>query len=228
MQSVIFRDRIDAAKKLVVRLYWLKDEIQENKSPAVIVAIPRGGVVIGDVIASELGAKLDLVVSRKIGAPSNSELAIGAVMPDGSYFLNEVADMINASQDYIESQVNKEINEIDRRLIDFRGSRNYDNELEGKLVVLVDDGIATGATVLASAKWIKEKHSCKKLIIAVPVAPREILEDLNNIADKVIVLYTPEPFGAVGRFYQDFNQVSDEEVKEIMKKYGYNIPYSKE
>jgi predicted phosphoribosyltransferase len=223
MQSVIFRDRIDAAKKLVERLYWLKDEIKENKSPVVIVAIPRGGVMIGDVIASELGVKLDLVVSRKIGAPSNSELAIGAVMPNGSYFLNEVADMINVSQDYIESQINKEVKEIDRRLIDFRGSRNYDNELEGKLAVLVDDGIATGA-MLASARWIKEKYNCKKLVIAVPVAPREILEDLNNIADKVIVLYTPEPFGAVGRFYQDFNQVSDEEVKEITKKYLHNTP----
>jgi predicted phosphoribosyltransferase len=136
--------------------------------------------------------------------------------------------MINVSQDYIESQINKEVKEIDRRLIDFRGSRNYDNELEGKLVVLVDDGIATGATMLAAARWIKEKHNCKKLVIAVPVAPREILEDLNDIADKVIILYTPEPFGAVGRFYQDFIQVSDNKVKEIMKKYGYNILYSKE
>jgi len=86
MQSVIFRDRVDAAKKLVERLYWLKSEIQES-SPVVIVAIPRGGVVIGDIIASELDVKLDLVVSRKIGAPFNSELAIGAVMPDGSFFL---------------------------------------------------------------------------------------------------------------------------------------------
>ncbi len=218
MQSVIFRDRIDAAKKLVERLYWLKSEIQESKSPVVIVAIPRGGVVIGDIIASELDVKLDLVVSRKIGAPFNSELAIGAVMPDGSYFLNEVAEMINVSQDYIESQINKEVKEIDRRLIEFRGNREYNNKLEDKIVVLVDDGIATGATVLASAKWIKDKHNCKQLIIAVPLAPREILENLNRVADKVIVLYTPEPFGAVGRFYQDFNQVSDE-VKEIMKKY---------
>jgi putative phosphoribosyl transferase len=219
MQTVLFRDRTDAAKQLAERLYWLKNEIQENKSSVVIVAVPRGGVVIGNIIASQLGAKLDLVVSRKIGAPFNPELAIGAVMPDGSYFLNDVAEMMNVSQDYIESQIEKEVKEIDRRLIEFRGNREYYNKLEDKIVVLVDDGIATGATILASAKWIKDKHNCKQLIIAVPLAPRDILEDLNRAADKVIVLYTPEPFGAVGRFYNDFNQVSDDEVKEMMKKY---------
>lgn len=219
MQTVLFRDRTDAAKQLAERLYWLKNEIQENKSSVVIVAVPRGGVVIGNIIASQLGAKLDLVVSRKIGAPFNPELAIGAVMPDSSYFLNDVAEMMNVSQDYIESQIEKEVKEIDRRLIEFRGNREYYNKLEDKIVVLVDDGIATGATILASAKWIKDKHNCKQLIIAVPLAPREILEDLNRAADKLIVLYTPEPFGAVGRFYHDFNQVSDDEVKEMMKKY---------
>lgn len=219
MQTVLFRDRTDAAKQLAERLYWLKNEIQENKSSVVIVAVPRGGVVIGNIIASQLGAKLDLVVSRKIGAPFNPELAIGAVMPDGSYFLNDVAEMMNVSQDYIESQIEKEVKEIDRRLIEFRGNREYYNKLEDKIVVLVDDGIATGATILASAKWIKDKHNCKQLIIAVPLAPREILEDLNRAADKLIVLYTPEPFGAVGRFYHDFNQVSDDEVKKMMKKY---------
>ena len=219
MQTVLFRDRTDAAKQLAERLYWLKNEIQENKSPVVIVAVPRGGVVIGNIIASQLGAKLDLVVSRKIGAPFNPELAIGAVMPDGSYFLNDVAEMMNVSQDYIESQIEKEVKEIDRRLIEFRGDREYYNKLEDKIVVLVDDGIATGATILASAKWIKDKHNCKQLTIAVPLAPGEILEDLKRVAEKVIVLHTPEPFGAVGRFYHDFNQVSDDEVKEIMKKY---------
>jgi putative phosphoribosyl transferase len=219
MQTVLFRNRTDAAKQLAERLYWLKNEIQENKSSVVIVAVPRGGVVIGNIIASQLGAKLDLVVSRKIGAPFNPELAIGAVMPDGSYFLNDVAEMMNVSQDYIESQIEKEVKEIDRRLIEFRGEREYYNELEDKIVVLVDDGIATGATILASAKWIKDKHNCKQLIIAVPLAPGEILEDLKRVADKVIVLHTPEPFGAVGRFYHDFNQVSDDEVKETMKKY---------
>jgi putative phosphoribosyl transferase len=224
MQSVLFRNRIEAANELAKRLKLLKEvqlenKVKRNESDIIVVAIPRGGIILGDIIAIELRTKLDLVVSRKIGAPFNPELAIGAVMPDGSYFLNDVSEMINVSQDYIESQIRKEVKEIDRRLIEFRGSRNYDNKLEDKIVVLVDDGIATGATILASAKWIKDKHNCRQLIIAVPLAPREILEDLNRAADKVIVLYTPEPFGAVGRFYQDFNQVSDDEVKEIMKKY---------
>jgi putative phosphoribosyl transferase len=217
MQTVLFRDRTDAARQLAERLCWLKNEIEKSKSSVVIMAIPRGG--IGNIIAKELRTKLDLVVTRKIGAPFNPELAIGAVMPDGSYFLNDVAEMINISQNYIESQIRKEVKEIERRLIEFRGRKEYDNKLEDKIVVLVDDGIATGATILASTKWIKDKHNCKQLIIAVPLVPREILEDLNRAAGKVIVLYTPEPFGAVGRFYPNFKQVSDDEVKEIMKEY---------
>jgi predicted phosphoribosyltransferase len=232
-QRWLFQDRIDAAKQLAKNLRWLKEEAQKEKpddenNSVIVLAIPRGGMIIGDIIASELGVKLDVVISRKIGAPLNPELAIGAVMPDGSYFLNEVADVMNVPQHYIDSQTNIELKEIDRRLIDFRGSRDYGNELGGKTAVLVDDGIATGATMLASARWIKEKNNCKKLLIAVPVAPRDILEDLNGIADKVIVLYTPEPFGAVGHFYQDFAQVSDQEVKEIMKKHGYNVAGNKE
>lgn len=219
MQTVLFRDRTDAARQLAERLYWLKNEIEKSKSSVVIVAIPRGGIIIGNIIAKELRTKLDQVVTRKIGAPFNPELAIGAVMPDGSYFLNDVAEMINISQNYIESQIRKEVKEIERRLIEFRSRKEYDNKLEDKIVVLVDDGIATGATILASTKWIKDKHNCKQLIIAVPLAPREILEDLNRAAGKVIVLYTPEPFGAIGRFYQNFKQVSDDEVKEIMKEY---------
>ena len=234
MQSIIFQDRIDAGKRLAKKLSWLKqDQLKEERDrrqqSIVVLAIPRGGVIIGDVIASELDAKLDVVVSRKIGAPNNPELAIGAVMPDGSYFLNQrLVNMLNVPQDYIKIQAHEQIKEIDRRLMSYRGSKKYDNEFDDKIVVLVDDGVATGATILASGHWINNKQHCKKLVIAVPVAPRDILEDLNHISDKVIVLYTPEPFGAVGRFYQDFAQVSDDEVKEIMKKYGYNIPHNRE
>jgi putative phosphoribosyl transferase len=229
MQSIIFQDRIDAGKRLAKKLSWLnqdqlKEERDRRQQSIVILAIPRGGVIIGDVIATELDAKLDIIVSRKIGAPDNPELAIGAVMPDGSYFLNQrLVNMLNVPQDYIKIQAHEQIKEIDRRLMAYRGSKEYDNEFEGKAVVLVDDGIATGATMTASAKWIKNKQQCKRIVIAVPVAPAEILDDLNQVADEVIVLYTPEPFIAIGRFYQDFAQVSDNEVKEIMRKYGYKV-----
>jgi putative phosphoribosyl transferase len=229
MQSIIFQDRIDAGKRLAKKLSWLRqDQLKEKQDrrqqSIVILAIPRGGVIIGDVITTELDAKLDIIVSRKIGAPDNPELAIGAVMPDGSYFLNQrLVNMLNVPQDYIKIQAHEQIKEIDRRLMAYRGSKEYDNEFEGKAVVLVDDGIATGATMTASAKWIKNKQQCKRIVIAVPVAPAEILDDLNQVADEVIVLYTPEPFIAIGRFYQDFAQVSDNEVKEIMRKYGYKV-----
>lgn len=229
MQSIIFQDRIDAGKRLAKKLSWLnqdqlKEERDRSQQSIVILAIPRGGVIIGDVIASELNAKLDIIVSRKIGAPDNPELAIGAVMPDGSYFLNQrLVSMLNVPQNYIQIQAHEQIKEIDRRLMAYRGSKEYDNEFEGKAVVLVDDGIATGATMTASAKWIKNKQQCKRIVIAVPVAPAEILDDLNRVADEVIVLYTPEPFIAIGRFYEDFAQVSDNKVKEIMRKYGYKV-----
>ena len=229
MQSIIFQDRIDAGKRLAKKLSWLKqDQLKEKQDrrqqSIVILAIPRGGVIIGDVFATELDAKLDIIVSRKIGAPDNPELAIGAVMPDGSYFLNQrLVNMLNVPQEYIQIQAHEQIKEIDRRLMAYRGSKEYDNEFERKAVVLVDDGIATGATMTASAKWIKNKQQCKRLVIAVPVAPAEVLDDLNQVADEVIVLYTPEPFIAIGRFYEDFAQVSDNEVKEIMRKYGYKV-----
>lgn len=220
MQSVLFQNRVDAGHKLAKRLARLK---QSNKR-IIIVAIPRGGVVIGDVIASELGAELDIVVSRKIGAPDNPEFAVGALMPDGSYFLNqEHVRMLNISPEYIQMKANAELKEIDRRLISYRGSKEYSNKFEGKTVVLVDDGIATGSTILASAKWLKNNQNCKKLVIAAPVAPEDILDNLKQATEEVIVLDTPEPFIAIGRFYQDFAQVTDEEVKEIMRKHGYSV-----
>jgi putative phosphoribosyl transferase len=226
MQPVKFQNRIDAGQKIAERLFGLKlDLFGESGSQNIgVLAVPRGGIIIGDIVASELAARLDVVVSRKIGAPNNPELAIGAVMPDGSYFLNqEIVDMLNVSQEYIDIQASTQIKEIDRRLLSYRGSKEYDNEYQDKIIVLVDDGIATGATILASANWLKNKQRCRKLLIAVPVAPRSILKNLNEVGDDVIVLYTPEDFMAVGAFYQNFAQIGDDEVKEIMKRHGYNI-----
>jgi len=212
---MMFKNREDAAKKLVKNLDWLK------KEDPMVLAIPRGGVVTGNVIASELGAKLDIIVSRKIGAPDNPEFAIGAVMHDGSYFPNEHnIIMLNVPQNYINQEIAVQMKEIDRRLVRFRGSKEY--HLEGRTVVLVDDGIATGATMLVAALWVK-KQKPKKIIIALPVGPKETINMLSEVADKVVVLHSPYLFNAVGEFYKEFNQVDDYEVQEIMSRYGYEI-----
>jgi predicted phosphoribosyltransferase len=200
MQFIKFRDRIDAANRLAERLKCgevSKGTLSSSSfSSTVVLSIPRGGVVIGDIVATKLDAKLDLVVSRKIGAPFNPELAIGAVMPDGSYFLNEgIVGMISVPQKYIEEQVKVQAKEIERRLMNFRGRKEYDTELKGKTVVLVDDGIATGATMLSAIKWLKTKQNIQVLIIAVPVAPPDTISKLKETLgndDKVIVLYSPE------------------------------------
>jgi putative phosphoribosyl transferase len=225
MQPVKFQSRIDAGQKITERLIGLKEDLTGKRDHSIVVlAIPRGGIIIGDIVASELAARLDVVVSRKIGAPNNPELAIGAVMPDGSYFLNqEIVDMLKVSQEYIDMQVVTQKKEIERRLTSYRGKKEYDNEFGDKIVILVDDGVATGATILASANWIKNKQQCKKLIIAVPVAPSSILENLNEVADDVLVLFAPKDFMAVGAFYHEFSQIGDDEVKGIMKRHGHVI-----
>ena len=212
---MIFQNRIDAAKQLAKNLEWVK-----NDDP-LILAIPRGGVVIGDVIASLLNAKLDIIISRKISAPHNPELAIGALMQDMRYFPNEdIVRMLNIPQKYIESQISSKLKEIEHRLIKFRGTKEY--HLEGKTIVLVDDGIATGATLFVVIQWIK-KQKPKQLIVAVPVGPKETIDKLNSIVDKVVVLQSPVYFNAVGEFYREFEQVEDSQVQEIMRKHGYDI-----
>ena len=223
MVSALFLDRKHAAQELVKKLNDVIINI--NNDDLVVLAIPRGGVVIGDVVASHFHCDLDIVVSRKIGAEFNPELAIGAIMPDDSYFINErITNVVPVSQSYLDYQINREKKEIERRLIEFRGSKFYSNKLHDKVIILVDDGIATGATIIAASQWIKKKQLCKKLFIAVPVAPArdETIEKLKEIADKVIVPHILDNFSAVGQFYDNFSQVSDGDVKSIMKRYGYN------
>ena len=228
--STLFEDRIDAAYKLTKEIDSYLKNVQKNvtfsNKDLIILAIPRGGIVLANVIASHFECELDIIVSRKIRYESNEELAIGAIMPDGTFFMNErILRILPISQKYLELEIEFQRKEINRRLIEFRGTISYADKLRNKIVILVDDGIATGATITASARWLKRNYAHKKLIIAVPVAPRtsETVDALNRIADKVIVLYSPEDFSAVGQFYQRFDQVSDEEVKEIMRRYHFNI-----
>jgi putative phosphoribosyl transferase len=211
----IFKNREDAAKRLAAKL---KLSIDKSANEFIILAIPRGGVVTGDVIASSLGFNLDIVVSRKIGAPYNPELAVGAIMHDGSFIVNEdIIKMLNVSQEYINEQIDIQKNEIERRLKRFRGGKEY--HLRDKNIILVDDGIATGATKFAVIKWLG-KQNPKRLVVAVPVAPKDTFDKLKDVkVEDVVVLRIPIAFSAVGEFYQDFSQVSDEEVIQIMNKY---------
>jgi putative phosphoribosyl transferase len=220
---IIFENREDAARRLAEKLRPLLYENQKkesiNRSNTRILAIPRGGVVTGDILASILGLNLDVIVSRKIGAPDNPELAIGAVMHDGSFFANsDIIKILQIPDDYIKENIAIQMKEIQRRLLLFRHSQEYD--LRGSTIILVDDGIATGASIFVAIQWIKEQNP-KSLIVAVPVAPRDVIQKIEEKTgiDQVVVLETPEPFGAVGAFYEDFSQVSDEEVLKIMNKY---------
>ena len=211
----MFSNRTDAGKQLAKKLEFMK------KENPIILAIPRGGVVVADAVASFLDCKLDIIVSRKIGAPHNPELAIGAVLHDGSYFPNsDVVKMLQIPQKYIDSEKAEQMKEIQRRLIRYRGSIHYD--LKEKTVILVDDGLATGATMVVAALWVK-KQKPKNIIVAVPVGSRETVQKLSEIVDEIVVLSMPSFFNAVGQFYENFDQVEDSKVQEIMKKYGYNI-----
>jgi putative phosphoribosyl transferase len=215
-RRITFRDRRDAAVLLAAKLQEIY-HAEFSKEKLLVLAIPRGGVVTGDEIASKLGADLDVVVSKKIGAPDNPELAIGAVMHDGSFFANtDIIVILGVSKGYIRQQISEKMKEIERRLGRFRGGKEYN--LEDRTVVLVDDGIATGATVFAAINWLKTQK-LKKLIVAMPVGPADTIQRLKQVVSDVVVLHSPIVFMAVGAFYEDFAQVSDDEVVTIMSKY---------
>ena len=220
---VLFQDREQAGHELAKELEGIlkknQIDLSNTANEVIILAIPRGGIILGNIMANHFRCNLDVVVTRKIRAEFNEEFAIGAMMPDGSYFLNEgIIRLFNISQAYLKK-------EIRRRLIEFRGDISYHDKFEKKVVVLVDDGIATGSTIIASAEWVKNNCNCKQLVVAVPVAPArdETVNKLAKIADNVLILHMEEAFSAVGQFYRDFDQVSDETVKKIMiKQHSYD------
>src|SRR6188472_1084986 len=226
---VLFQDREQAghelAKELAVILKKNQIDLSNAENELIVLAIPRGGIILGNIIANHFQCNLDVIVSRKIRAEFNEEFAMGAMMPDGSYFLNDgITRLFNISQAYLKKEIDFQKKEIRRRLIEFRGDISYHDKFEGKVIVLVDDGIATGSTIIASAEWVKNNCNCKKLIVAVPVAPSrdETVNKLANIADNVLILHMEEAFSAVGQFYRHFDQVSAETVKKIMMKYHFD------
>ena len=190
---------------------------RKDLAAPVVVALPRGGVPVAAEIARGLGAPLDIVLVRKIGVPFQRELAVAAVV-DGSapevVVNKDVAEIAGIQQDYIDAQAKQELEEIERRRKVYLQGRPR-VPVEGRTVILVDDGVATGASVRAALKALR-RRSPKVLILAVPVAPLEAIEELREMVDEVVCLRTPEPFVAIGIHYVDFHQMSDSEVIELL------------
>lgn len=212
-ERIIFRNRREAGRQLAEEM-WGRDW-----SDAIVMAIPRGGVVIGAEIAEQFGLPLDLIIPRKIGLPFNPEVAVGAVGQDGTVYLNEeFIEKLNISRAEWEQIIEKEIREIKRRMFAYRGSDLYPSTYQGKSFIITDDGIATGYTILAAARTIKRMFNPRQLTVAIPVAPAEVLKQIQKELNYVYCLYSPTDFWAVGQFYQDFSPVEDEEVIAILQK----------
>jgi putative phosphoribosyl transferase len=206
-----FANRLDAGKQLAQALTRFKGE------DVIVLSIPRGGVIVGFEVARALGARLDIIVPRKIGAPDNPELAIGAVTEDGTAILNDsLVSELGVSERFIREESVKQREEIVRRLKSYRGDAPYPG-LKNRVVIVVDDGIATGYTMKAALASVRKKGA-KSVVVAIPVGPPSTIRELGRIADHVVCLYTPEIFYAIGQFYDDFSQTTDDEVKKLIRR----------
>jgi len=206
----MFLDRQDSGKKLSIQLEKFKYE-----NP-IVLAIPRGGIVTAYETIKKFGFEWDLIIPRKIGAPHNKEVAIGAIFLDGTRIFNEkYINILNISEEYIKNEIFEQIEEIERRLVKYKGNEKFP-DVKDKTVIIIDDGIAIGFTIQAAIHSIK-KHNAKKIILAVPVAPQDAISQLEKIVDEIICLIMPAEFYAVGLHYKSFQETTDEEVFSIVK-----------
>ena len=207
-----FRDREDAGRRLAERLAKYREE-----SP-VVLALPRGGVPVGYEIARSLGAPLDVFLSRKLGAPGREEFGIGAVTQGGMRVLNERAvEALEIPEEYIERIAKEETEEIERRLKLLRGKRGPEPEVRGRTAILVDDGLATGVTARAAIEALRRREPLR-LVLAIPVCPAQTVESLRQEVDELIYLKAPSDLMAISLWYEDFYQVPDEEVIELLER----------
>lgn len=208
----IFKDRVDAGRKLAKEL-----SEYANRSDVIILALPRGGVPVAFEVAKELNVKMDVFIVRKLGVPGNEELAMGAIASDNIRVLNEdVIRSFQIPQSVIDEVAVNELRELERRERLYRGNRPKP-DISGSTVILIDDGLATGATMRAAAAAVKTKNPAK-IVIAVPTAASDTCSAFENEVDKTICVATPEPFYGVGAWYEDFSQTTDKEVCELLNK----------
>jgi len=206
-----FRDRAHAGRVLARALlaYAGRDDV-------VVLALPRGGVPVAAELARALGAQLDVFVVRKLGLPGHEELAMGAVAPGGVLILDDrLVRGLGIPDEVLQETVEKELRELERREAAYRAGRPP-LDLEGKTVILVDDGLATGATMRAAALALR-KYKPARVVVAVPVASAETCDEFRADVDEIVCALTPSPFHAVGLWYDDFSQTSDEEVRELLR-----------
>lgn len=207
----IFRDRVDAGKQLAERLSHYRE-----KENVVVLGLPRGGVTVAAEIALFLACTLDILIVRKLGFPTNPELAIGAISETGTVVLNHsIISAYDLPEQYIEEETDHQVKEIDRRRLLYRASKGL-TRLDGKTVILVDDGIATGATFKTAIKALKAEPIAR-IVAAVPVAPFDTAREVEGMVDEWVCLQNPETFFSVGGFYELFEQVSDDEVVDILR-----------
>lgn len=207
-----FRDRKDAGKKLTEKLLAYKDD-----KDTVVLALPRGGIPVAYEVARALHLPLDLLIVRKLGTPGHRELAMGAIATGGVKVLNEgIIASLRIPQTMIDKVVETELKELERREFAYRGAK-APLDVKDKTVILMDDGIATGATMRAAIASLKQRHP-KKIVLAVPTAAGTTYTELSAQVDEFVCLATPEPYIAVGVWYDSFPQTSDDEVKVLLQK----------
>ena len=212
-----FRDRHEAGRTLAARL-----QKYAGRSDVIVLALPRGGVPVAFEVAEALGAPLDLFLVRKLGTPGHRELAMGAIASGGVRVLNpEVVRWYGISPHAIDMVAMEEQRELERRENAYREGRTP-APVEGRTVILIDDGLATGSSMKAAVQAVKQLNPAK-VMVAVPVGARETCEELSRIADDVICARMPEPFSAVGQWYLDFDQTTDEEVRELLRAHSRTI-----
>jgi putative phosphoribosyl transferase len=208
---MLFRDRTEAGQRLGARL---KEMAIQNP---VVLALPRGGVPVGFEVAQALDAPFDVFVVRKLGTPGQEELAMGAIASGGVRVLNEeVVQALAIMPEQIDAIAAREAQELERRERDYRGNREQ-LDVRGRTVILVDDGLATGSTMRAAVAAVRQRGP-EKIIVAVPVAACATCAKLQQEANETVCLYTPLEFYAVGQWYEDFSQVTDDQVRELLQR----------